>query len=146
MLFLAIIGLAIPTILAATAPKVGQQGNIQIISDVLAFVLLGVYIASIIFTFFTHKHLFLMSSMEREENNDGERRSQGSKVSQVLDDDRVQSNDLYWSKKRSIILLGASIIGVVIVSEVLVSSVEVTIKKVTLLQGAPIGLTSATVI
>jgi len=129
MLFLAIIGLAVPTILAATATKVGHQGNIQIISDVLAFVLLGVYIASIIFTFFTHKHLFLMSSMEREENNDGERRNQGSKVSQVLDDDRVQSNDLYWSKKRSIILLGASIIGVVIVSEVLVSSVEVTIKK-----------------
>src|SRR5215467_10609327 len=124
MLFLAIIGLAVPTILAATATEVGHQGNIQIISDVLAFVLLGVYIASIIFTFFTHKHLFLMTSMEREEKNNGERRNQGSKISQ---DDA--SNDLYWSKKRSIILLGASIIGVIIVSEVLVSSVEVTVKK-----------------
>jgi len=129
MLFLAIIGLAVPTILAATTTKVGHQGNIQIISDVLAFVLLGVYIASIIFTFFTHKHLFLMSSMEREERNDDERRNQRSKISEDLVDDRVQSNDLYWSKKRSIILLGVSIIGVIIVSEVLVSSVEVTIKK-----------------
>src|SRR5215831_6678412 len=78
MLFLAIIGLAVPTILAATATKVGHQGNIQIISDVLAFVLLGVYIASII---------FLISSMEREEKNGDERRNHGSKVSQVLDDD-----------------------------------------------------------
>ncbi len=52
MLFLAIIGLAVPTILATTASEVGNQGNIQFISDVLAFVPLGVYIASIIFTFF----------------------------------------------------------------------------------------------
>src|SRR6266496_6399005 len=34
-----------------------------------------------------------------------------------------------WSKKKSILLLGAGVIGVVLVSEVLVSSVEVTIKK-----------------
>jgi Ca2+:H+ antiporter len=128
MLFLAIIGLAVPTILAITATEVRHHGIIQIISDVLAFVLLGVYISSIIFTFFTHKHLFSMSSMERGEKNDGEKRNQGSKISQDLYD-RVKSNDLYWSKKRSIILLGASIIGVVIVSEVLVISVEVIIKK-----------------
>jgi Ca2+:H+ antiporter len=128
MLFLAIIGLAVPTILATTATEVRHQGIIQIISDVLAFVLLGVYIASIIFTFVTHKHLFSMSSIEREEKNDDVRRNHGSKISQDLDD-RVRSNNLYWSKKRSIILLVASIIGVVIVSEVLVSSVEVTIKK-----------------
>jgi Ca2+:H+ antiporter len=123
MLFLAIIGLAVPTILATTVTEVRHQGIIQMISDVLAFVLLGVYIASIIFTFVTHKHLFSTSSREREERNDDRIRNQGSQ------DLRDRDNDLYWSKKRSIILLGASLIGVVIVSEVLVSSVEVTIKR-----------------
>lgn len=127
MLFLAIIGLAVPTILAATATEVGHQGNIEFISVCVAFVLLGVYIASIIFTFVTHKHLFSIPSVEREEKND-DGRNHDSKISQDLDE-RVQSNDLHWSKKRSILLLGASLIGVVIVSEVLVSSVEVTIKK-----------------
>jgi Ca2+:H+ antiporter len=127
MLFLAIIGLAVPTILSATAAEVGHQGNIEFISVCVAFVLLGVYIASIIFTFVTHKHLFSITSVEREEKND-DGRNHDSKISQDLDE-RVQSNDLHWSKKRSIILLGASLIGVVIVSEVLVSSVEVIIKK-----------------
>jgi Ca2+:H+ antiporter len=127
MLFLAIIGLAVPTILSATAAGVGHQGNIEFTSVWVAFVLLGVYIASIIFTFVTHKHLFSITSVEREEKND-DGRNHDSKISQDLDES-VQSNDLHWSKKRSIILLGASLIGVVIVSEVLVSSVEVTIKK-----------------
>src|SRR5215813_1994353 len=126
MLFLAIIGLAVPTILAATTPKVGHQGDIESISVCVAFVLLGVYIASTIFTFITHKHLFSITPVEREKNDDG--RNHDSKFSQDLDE-RVQSNDLHWNKKRSFTLLVASLIGVVIVSEVLVSSVEVTIKK-----------------
>jgi len=72
MLFLAIIGLAVPTILAIGVLKptteVGSvgQGSIQIISDVVAFVLLSVYLASIVFTFITHKHLFAVPSSGRE--------------------------------------------------------------------------------
>ncbi len=126
MLLLAIIGLAIPTILSITvlnttteASLVGQ-GNIQFISDVLAFVLLGVYIASIIFTFVTHKHLFAIPTMEREG---------GNKAHKDIDNQRQHPYDSHWSKKKSILLLGAGVIGVVLVSEVLVSSVEVTIKK-----------------
>ena len=121
MLFLAIIGLAVPTILAITT-EVGHQGDIQFISDILAFVLLGVYIASIIFTFVTHKYLFAIPSMDEE---NGERRNEDSIISKDVDDERVQ----HWSKKKSILLLGASVIGVVLVSEVLVSSVEVLIKR-----------------
>ena len=128
MLLLAIIGLAVPTILAITT-DVGHQGNIQFISDILAFVLLGVYVASIIFTFVTHKHLFAIPSMEIDGENSEGRRNEDSEISQAIDDERVQSNDLHWSKKKSIILLGASIIGVVFVSEVLISSVEFSIKK-----------------
>jgi Ca2+:H+ antiporter len=136
MLFLAIIGLAVPTILAITVLKpntevsLANQGNIQLISDVLAFVLLGVYIASIIFTFVTHKHLFAIPSMKREEKDNGQRKiNEDNKVYQDIENQRQHSNDLHWSKKKCIILLGASVIGVVLVSEVLVSSVEVTIKK-----------------
>ncbi|MGC2681680.1 MAG: calcium/proton exchanger [Candidatus Nitrosopolaris sp.] len=123
MLFLAIIGLAVPTILAITT-EVGHQGDIQFISDILAFVLLGVYIASIIFTFVTHKYLFAIPSMQIDEEN-GERRNEDSINSKDVDVERVR----HWSKKKSILLLGASIIGVVLVSEVLVSSVEVLIKR-----------------
>ena len=126
MLFLAIIGLAVPTILAITVlnptteVSLVGKGNIQFISDVLAFVLLGVYIASIIFTFVTHKHLFAIPTMEREG---------GNKAHKDIDNQRQHPYDSHWSKKKSILLLGAGVIGVVLVSEVLVSSVEVTIKK-----------------
>ena len=49
MLFLAIIGLAVPTILAVTVLKpTSAQEDIQFISYALAYVLLGVYVASII--------------------------------------------------------------------------------------------------
>jgi Ca2+:H+ antiporter len=136
MLFLAIIGLAVPTILSITVSNpttevslVEGQGNIQFISDVLAFVLLGVYIASIIFTFVTHKHLFAIASMEREEVNGRRRGVEGNKLYNDIDNHRQHSGDSHWSKKKSILLLGAAVIGVVLVSEVLVSSVEVTIKK-----------------
>ena len=135
MLFLAIIGLAVPSILAITVLKpttevsLANQGNIQFISDVLAFVLLGVYIASIIFTFVTHKHLFASPSMEREEDKGQRGTNETNKVYKDIDNQRQHSDDSHWSKKKSILLLGAGVIGVVLVSEVLVSSVEVTIKK-----------------
>jgi Ca2+:H+ antiporter len=93
MLFLAIIGLAVPTILATTASEIGNQGNIQFISDILAFVLLGVYIASIIFTFFTHKHLFSIPSMGTKEEYGEGRISETSRISQDIDEERERSND-----------------------------------------------------
>jgi Ca2+:H+ antiporter len=135
MLFLAIIGLAVPTILSITVlnptteVSLVGQGNIQFISDVLAFVLLGVYIASIIFTFVTHKHLFAIPTMESEEVNGQGRGIKGNKAYMDIDNQRQHPDDSHWSKKKSILLLGAGVIGVVLVSEVLVSSVEVTIKK-----------------
>ena len=135
MLFLAIIGLAIPTILSITVlnptteVSLVGQGNIQFISDVLAFVLLGVYIASIIFTFVTHKHLFAIPTMEKKEDKGQRGTNEANKVYKDIDNQRQHPYDSHWSKKKSILLLGAGVIGVVLVSEVLVSSVEVTIKK-----------------
>ena len=58
MLFLAIIGLAVPTIFASTMPSPsGNQEQVQLLSDALAVILLIVYILGIVFTFITHKHL-----------------------------------------------------------------------------------------
>ena len=83
MLFLAVIGLAVPTVLAATTLKpldVNNQIKIQFLSDSLAFLLLAVYIAGIIFTVFTHKHLFFAQSpVEVETEMDRRRRGSRSR-------------------------------------------------------------------
>jgi Ca2+:H+ antiporter len=64
MLFLAIIGLAIPTILVNTLNVKGadvsieNQTNVQIVSDILAFLLLAVYIWNNIHIFHTQASFF----------------------------------------------------------------------------------------
>jgi Ca2+:H+ antiporter len=119
MLFLAIIGLAVPTILANTLNVEGantsieNQLNVQILSDILAFLLLAVYIGGIIFTFFTHKHLFYTQA--HKENH---RKDQEGSISATV-----------WTKKKSFLYLGLSMAGVIAVSEMLVGSVESTAKQ-----------------
>ena len=115
MIFLSIIGLAIPTLLAITAfqpQSVNGEIKIQLLSDSLAIILLGVYMAGIIFTFVTHKYLF--TSTEYSNENDNTLSSLSLK---------------HWSKKKSFLILGLSMLGVVVVSEVLVGSVEETGEK-----------------
>lgn len=106
MLFLAIIGLAVPTILATTilSPS-ANQGQVQLLSDALAFILLIVYILGIVFTFITHKHLFTPPETA---------------------EDIQESHGTHWSKKKSFLLLAVSMAGVIVVSEILVASVETT--------------------
>jgi Ca2+:H+ antiporter len=125
MLFLAIIGLAVPTILVNTlnvegaSASIENQLNVQILSDILAFLLLVVYVAGIIFTFFTHKHLFstrLHSNNKRDKKE--EENGQEEKHSTVV-----------WTKKKSFLFLGLSMAGVIAVSEILVGSVEATAKQ-----------------
>ena len=111
LIFLAIIGLAIPTILSTTVLKpidLESQLKLQILSDVLAIVLICVYVAGILFTFFTHKHLFVAPG--------------GA-------DEVLEQNHDRWSKRKSFLILGASMVGVVAVSEILVGSVEETSKQ-----------------
>ena len=121
MLFLAIIGLAVPTVLANTvnledggSVNVENQVSIQILSDILAFLLLAVYIAGIIFTFFTHKQIFTQP-VSREHNQE-EKESKENHIT-------------HWSKKKSFLLLGLSMAGVIVVSEILVGSVEATTEE-----------------
>ena len=111
LIFLAIIGLAIPTILSTTVLKpidLESQLKLQILSDVLAIVLICVYVAGILFTFFTHKHLFVAPGDA---------------------DEVLEQNHNRWSKRKSFLILGASMVGVVAVSEILVGSVEETSKQ-----------------
>ena len=106
MLFLAIIGLAVPTILATTILSPSEnQGQVQLLSDALAFILLIVYILGIVFTFITHKHLFTPPETT---------------------EDIQESHGTHWSKKKSFLLLAVSMAGVIVVSEILVASVETT--------------------
>lgn len=127
MLFLAIIGLAIPTILVNTLnadsanTSIENQLNIQILSDILAFLLLAIYIAGIIFTFFTHKHLFLTPSHfdhKKDQKEEGRVKEEGH-----------SSSITSWSKRKSFFFLGLSMAGVIAISEILVGSVEVTAKQ-----------------
>jgi Ca2+:H+ antiporter len=111
LIFLAIIGLAIPTILSTTVLKpidLVSQLKLQILSDVLAIVLICVYVAGILFTFFTHKHLFVAPGDA---------------------DEVLEQNHNRWSRRKSFLILGASMVGVVAVSEILVGSVEETSKQ-----------------
>jgi Ca2+:H+ antiporter len=109
MLFLAVIGLAVPTIVAFTVLPGAENGaTIQLLSDSVAVILLIVYVLGIVFTFFTHKHLF----------------SQADAVQ--ADGHSEEAHGEHWSKKKSFLLLAASMAGVIVVSEILVGSVEET--------------------
>jgi Ca2+:H+ antiporter len=112
MIFLAIIGLAIPTILSSTIlnpTEFENQLKIQFLSDALAVLLLLVYIAGIVFTFFTHKYLFVSPNIEAENNSH-------------------INNNKHRDKKKAFLMLAISMVGVVVISEILVGSVEETSK------------------
>lgn len=119
MIFLAIIGLAIPTVLSSTILKpaeIENQLKIQFLSDALAILLLSVYIAGIVFTFFTHKHLFVSPQMVEENNNHNIAAT-------------TTTTTKHWDKKRAFFMLAISMVGVVVISEILVGSVEETSKQ-----------------
>jgi Ca2+:H+ antiporter len=127
MLFLAVIGLTIPTVLATTVLEPINNTNqmkIQFLSDALAFLLLAVYIASIVFTFFTHKHLFIFKPSEDELIINGEKNSNKRKGKEQLSSQHPEIM-IQWSKKKSFLLLGLSMVGVIVISEILVGSIEV---------------------
>jgi Ca2+:H+ antiporter len=127
MLFLAVIGLTIPTILAVTVLNPEDESNqikIQLLSDALAFLLLAVYIASIIFTFFTHKHLFIFKPPEDELVINGERNGNKREGKEQSSSGHLEVST-QWSKKKAFLLLGLSMAGVIVISEILVGSIEV---------------------
>lgn len=132
MLFLAVIGLAVPTVLAATTLKpvdVNNQIRIQFLSDSLAFLLLAVYIAGIIFTVFTHKHLFFAQPQVEVQTEIEGQKTLSPRRKGTDGEGEGEWNHERWGKKKSFVLLGTSMAGVIIVSEILVGSVEATTKE-----------------
>ena len=132
MLFLAVIGLAVPTVLAATTLKpvdVNNQIKIQFLSDSLAFLLLAVYIAGIIFTVFTHKHLFFAQPPVEVQTEIEDQKTLSPRGKGTDGEGGGEWNHERWGKKKSFVLLGTSMAGVIIVSEILVGSVEATTKE-----------------
>lgn len=120
MLLIAISGLAIPTVLSNTLLKPNNTENmtrVAILSDVVAFVLLGVYLASIIFTFVTHRDVFKL----KIENNHVQQ--QGLERQQEKEKIMIEHSEL-WTKKKSFVILGLSMISVIIVGEVLINSIK----------------------
>jgi Ca2+:H+ antiporter len=113
MLLIAISGLAIPTVLSNTLLRPNNTDNmtrIAILSDVVAFILLGVYLASIIFTFVTHRDVFKL----KIENNYAQ---QQQKVG-------IPNHAKLWTKKKSFVILGLSMVSVIIVGEILINSIK----------------------
>ena len=127
MLFIAIIGLAIPTILVATVlPGSENESSVQLLSDSVAIILIVIYSLGIIFTFFTHKHLFVQT--EEPALVEGAPPQSQPQQSQPQPQPQPPNNDhhKHWSKKKSFLLLAISMAGVVAVSEILVRTVEQT--------------------
>ena len=123
MLFIAIIGLAVPTILAVTVLSGAEnKGAVSLLSDSLAVILIIVYALGIVFTFITHKHLFV--STEETTIAEGLRQQQRQQHEREEEEEEQNRAVEHWSKKKSFLLLAVSMVGVVIVSEILVSSVE----------------------
>lgn len=98
-LMLAIVALVTPAIFLQTAPMAGNL-IIEELSVAVAILMLVVYIASLIFALFTHKHLY------------------------TEDVGKVEEGGRRWSISKSIIVLLAATLAVAWMSEVLVGAIE----------------------
>jgi len=96
MLLLAVAALIIPAIFSLTAPAI-DDGLVEKLSIFVAIFMLIVYLSSLWFMLFTHKHLYAKEAGELEAK---------------------------WSKTKSIIILLLATIAVAWISEILVSSIE----------------------
>lgn len=95
-LLLAMIALIIPAIFLLTAPSAGKE-IIEELSISVSVLMILVYIASIFFALYTHKHLYAKEVGKEEAN---------------------------WSKTKSIGILLVSTVAVAWMSEILVGSIE----------------------
>jgi Ca2+:H+ antiporter len=96
-LFLAVIALIIPAVFLYTAPGVGDS-VVERLSIFVSLALLFMYVASLIFSLHTHKHLYAESEIVKYEPK--------------------------WSTWRSVLVLFVATLAVAWVSEILVASIE----------------------
>ena len=108
MLLLAAVALLMPTVFdlvnGGGLPRVGDEivdfgSDLETMSLIVAFILLGSYLAGLMFSLRTHKDLF--NPVEGEEHGDGEP----------------------WSVRRAVLTLAAAGVAVGVMSEILVGSI-----------------------
>lgn len=98
MLLFAVIGLCIPALFTHTVDQSLLNTRYEGLSVVVAIVMISIYVLSLVFSFFTHKHIYISNT--EEENN------------------------AKWSLKKAISVLIISTILIAIESEFLVSGIE----------------------
>jgi Ca2+:H+ antiporter len=100
-LILAVAGLLIPALLMVTTPSVGALQK-EIVSSVVAVVLIGLYLATLVFTRLTHAHIFHVPA--------------GDEVAE-------------WSTRRALAVLAGAALLVGLESEFLVSSLNPALSR-----------------
>ena len=112
MLLFAVLGLCIPAIFTYTMPDKILTTQYEGVNIILAIVLLLIYVAQIIFTFFTHKDM-------------------------LSDDTEEEMEKPNWSVKVSVLILIVSTVFIAILSEFFVGAVEPMAEQV----GLPLTFT-----
>lgn len=97
LMFIAVTALVVPAVFHSGVHPISDQG-LSTLSLLASGVLIAAYIASLIFSFKTHAHLFVTAGGHSEKAE--------------------------WSKAKSVGILIAATVGVVLMSEVLVGSIE----------------------
>ncbi|TSC86113.1 MAG: Ca2+:H+ antiporter [Parcubacteria group bacterium Gr01-1014_8] len=95
-LLLAVIALVMPAIFLLTAPGV-ETAVIEDLSIAVAVLMIGIYGASLIFSLYTHKHLYV---------------------------EEVAEYESHWSNRKSLIVLFSSTAAIALMSELLIGAVE----------------------
>ncbi len=101
ILLLAVVALVIPAIFIQTAPGVAQD-IVEELSVFVSIFMLIAYGANLLFSMYTHKHLYTQDVAEVEAR---------------------------WSKKKSMLILFFSTVSVALLSEILVSSIEPLVQR-----------------
>jgi Ca2+:H+ antiporter len=100
MLLFAVVGLCIPALFTHTVDPTLLNTRYEGLSIFVAIIMLVIYILSLVFSFFTHKHIYAVSSEDEEEAT------------------------AKWSLKKSILVLVVATVLIAIESEFLVSGIE----------------------
>jgi calcium/proton exchanger (cax) len=100
MLLFAVVGLCIPALFTHTVDPSLLNTRYEGLSIFVAIIMIVIYILSLVFSFFTHKHIYVVNTEE---------------------DDEVTAK---WSLKKSILVLVVATVLIAIESEFLVSGIE----------------------
>ncbi|WP_160691445.1 calcium/proton exchanger [Clostridium sp. C2-6-12] len=100
MLLFAVVGLCIPALFTHTVDPSLLNTRYEGLSIFVAIIMIAIYILSLVFSFFTHKHIYSVNAEEDEEGT------------------------AKWSLKKSILVLVVATVLIAIESEFLVSGIE----------------------